>query len=178
MSYHPPAASRDDTWTSPPDLVADVAWIAGVDGWDLDLAAAAAAAVAPRWWGSDHPDVRARDLLSDPALPGRLAARTAPWSAWCNPPYSRWGEFAAFAAAAHGAAGTVALVIFARTDTAAWHECVVGAGAVVAYRRGRVRFGGGPGAAPAPTVAAIYGRRRTDVGALVAPSGSQWWVAK
>ena len=175
MSYHPPRAARSDTWTSPPDLVADAAWLAGVDGWDLDLAAAPGTAAAPRWWGPDHPDPRARDLLADAALPGRLRAHPAPWAAWANPPYSRWSAWAAWAhSATEGGLGTVALCVFARTDTAAWHDHVA-PHATVAYRRGRVRFGGA-GPAPAPTVVAMFGRRRADLGALVAPSGAQWWV--
>ena len=166
-----------DRWRTPPSLLAEAAELWGVSEWDLDLAADTDAHVAPRWWGPDHPDPRARDF--DQAAAEHLAV-LAGWRAWANPPYSRWGRWAELLTTATAGGGVAVLAIFARTDTVAWHDHVVGRATAVAFRRGRVRFGDPTGAAstaaPAPTALVLYGGTWSQWGQVPAARASYWVV--
>ncbi len=76
---------------------------------------------------------------------------------WLNPPYSNVGPFIA-RLAAHGR-GTA--LLYARTDTAWFHESIARKASLIALVRGRVQFvrrDGTPGtASPAPSMLVAYG---------------------
>jgi phage N-6-adenine-methyltransferase len=61
-----------DDRRTPPDLLAECARLAGVESFDLDVAASAENAKAPRFYSVDDDGLRH-------IWPGRV---------WCNPPYS------------------------------------------------------------------------------------------
>jgi len=124
-----------DDWCTPPWLLR-YAEEQLPHGWcfEVDAAARQATALAPAWYGPDHPDPARRDAL---------AADWGQQVVWCNPPYSRAGGgllawCAKFYQAAQGGALVVAL-FFARTDTRAWHQYVTRAHGVT-FLEGRVRF--------------------------------------
>jgi hypothetical protein len=77
---------------------------------------------------------------------------------WCNPPYSTAGKWLARLSGHNG--GGIALV-FARTETGAFHEHVWAKAAALYFFKGRLRFynvdGTEGGAAPAPSVLIAYG---------------------
>ncbi len=85
---------------------------------------------------------------------------TREWSGfvWCNPPYSTAGQW--LARLSGHADGGIALV-FARTETAAFHEHVWAKAKALYFIKGRLRFfnvdGTQGGAAPAPSVLIAYG---------------------
>lgn len=142
------ATDRATVWRTPPEVVEDCAALAGVDGWAYDAAACPGVGVAghalARWCGPGHP--RTPDFFTAPPVAGPT---------WCNPPYDRWGDFARVLATWPGVRG---LLVFARTDTAAWHAATATA-SLVAFRAGRVKFfiGDRTGPAPAPTAFVVWG---------------------
>lgn len=77
-----------------------------------------------------------------------------------NPPYGR--EIPKWMRKAHAEGrngATVVALVPARTDTAWWHDDVIGAGAEVRFLRGRVRFeldGVAKDAAPFPCAVIVY----------------------
>ena len=75
---------------------------------------------------------------------------------FCNPPYcrkvGRWVE-----KAASGEADLVVMLLFARTDTAWFHEHIYGR-AEVRFLRGRLKFGTAKYNAPAPSMVVIFRR--------------------
>lgn len=82
------------------------------------------------------------------------------WSghrAYVNPPYGktigRWVQKACESARAGGA--LVVALIPSRTDTAWWHEHVMGA-EEIRFVRGRLRFGDGSGVAPFPSAVVVW----------------------
>lgn len=76
---------------------------------------------------------------------------------WMNPPYGRAiGEWVAKAVREASLGATVVCLLPARTDTAWWHDYVLGMGAEVRYLRGRIRFNNGRGRAPFPSVVVIF----------------------
>ncbi len=84
-----------------------------------------------------------------------------PWagSVWLNPPYgSEIGKWMKKAAETNRGGVTVCLVP-ARTDTAWWHEYVVGHATEVRFIRGRLKFGGSQSGAPFPSAVVIYDKR-------------------
>lgn len=176
-----------DAWRTPPDVLADLTYLAGWAPWRLDLAAQAHNAVAPTYVGPDHDDPARRDAL---ALCAEELAHLA-WNAgaglapvWCNPPYDTWGGYARLLAEAAGYGVRSCLLVFGRSDTVAWHDAAPRALAI-AQRKGRVRFllpdGTPGGTAPAPSVALFFGQRPAAPvyrGAVRAPSGSGWLVVR
>lgn len=124
-----------DDWCTPPWLLRYAESLLPAGQWlEVDAAAMQRTAVAPEWYGPDHPDPARRDALA------------ADWGqrvVWCNPPYSRAGGgllawCRKFYEAAQGGAVVMGL-FFARTDTKAWHQYVTKA-AEVHILEGRVRF--------------------------------------
>ena len=83
------------------------------------------------------------------------------WSGrvWLNPPYSRrvgdWVEHA-FDQVRLGTAELVACLLYARTDTAWWHDFVMAEAAEVIFFRGRIRFVGAEAPAPAPSALVVF----------------------
>lgn len=88
---------------------------------------------------------------------------------WCNPPYSRGlqGRFIAKAATEaikHGV--TAVMLLPARTDTRAFHDCIWDRNRhtpkswvrEVRFLKGRVRFVGAPASAPFPSMVVVFGR--------------------
>lgn len=81
-----------------------------------------------------------------------------PWEGvcWCNPPYgSGIGAWVAKARRSARAGATVVCLVPSRTDTAWWHDHVLGH-AEIRYVRGRVRFVGAPHNAPFPCAVLVY----------------------
>lgn len=64
--------------------------------------------------------------------------------AWCNPPYSNWGKWAAkaFHEVTDGFLDEAWLLIPARTDTKAFHDYVWGRATEVRFIKGRLKFTG------------------------------------
>ena len=117
----------------------------------IDAAASAQNAMLPRFWTKED------DALSKP------------WhheggAIWCNPPYGRdvgrWVR-KAWEESQNGA--TVVMLIFARTDTAWWHDWAVRATEIV-FVRGRLRFErpDGTRGAPAPVPSVLLYFRGHD----------------
>lgn len=76
---------------------------------------------------------------------------------WMNPPYGR--GIAKWVAKARDQAreGSVVVCLLpARTDTAWWHEHVIGGGAEVRFLRGRIVFRGAKYNAPFPSAVVIF----------------------
>jgi phage N-6-adenine-methyltransferase len=76
---------------------------------------------------------------------------------FCNPPYSKIGQFIR-KGLAHLGFGDCELLVFlvpARTDTAWFHDYVYGK-AEVRFLRGRLRFGNAKNSAPFPSMVAIW----------------------
>jgi phage N-6-adenine-methyltransferase len=156
------AASDDESgahWRTPPALVARCAGLVHVP-WDLDAAALAGSAVTGEYLGPDHTDPGRRDALSVP-WPGR--------NVWLNPPYSRnmkaWVSKAAAEVGREGGPDVIALLVFARTDTA-WWSILWEAAAEVHFFRGRVSFlhpTTGEPVAPAPAPSALVVLRRDEL---------------
>lgn len=82
VQEHPEAAP--DTRITPATVLEWCRATAGVEAFDLDVAACAAAHVAPHWLGLDHPMEWRRDGLKAPwhGFEGRQSV------VWCNPPFS------------------------------------------------------------------------------------------
>lgn len=83
-----PGLDQDRRYTTP-ETMALCMRLAGVDGWDLDVAADEESHWAERWYGVEA------DGLKQSWLPP--ADRAEPWRIWCNPPFSDirpWVEMA------------------------------------------------------------------------------------
>ena len=76
---------------------------------------------------------------------------------WCNPPYSKIGEFVKKAYEESLKGCTVVMLIPSRTDTKYWHDyCVYGQ---IRYVRGRLKFGNSKNSAPFPSCIVVFSRR-------------------
>ena len=76
---------------------------------------------------------------------------------WCNPPYSKIGEFVKKAYEESLKGCTVVMLIPSRTDTKYWHDyCVNGQ---IRYVRGRLKFGNSKNSAPFPSCIVVFSRR-------------------
>lgn len=75
---------------------------------------------------------------------------------WCNPPYGR--QIWKWLKKAYESDATVVCLIHARTDTAWFHEWVLGK-AEIRFIRGRLKFGDSKQNAPFPSLLAIYRRK-------------------
>jgi site-specific DNA-methyltransferase (adenine-specific) len=81
---------------------------------------------------------------------------------WMNPPYGRSIKYwmkKAYQESQRGA--TVVCLVFARVDTAWFHEWVYGK-AEIRFLRGRVRFKGAKSSAPFPSMIVIYKQKLTS----------------
>jgi phage N-6-adenine-methyltransferase len=82
-----------------------------------------------------------------------------PWVGvcWMNPPYGRGiGKWVAKARDAAASGATVVCLLPARTDTAWWHDGVIGSGAEIRFVRGRLRFQNHHWNAPFPSAVVIF----------------------
>ncbi len=158
MSLNPVVfSSASDEWTTPRDLFGRLNW---EFEFKVDLAARAATALCPMWFGPDHP------------LEDQRNALTARWQGlgprFCNPPYSKGLQkhFIAKAIESRDWYHTV-LLLPARTDTKVFHELLWDdarhrprPGIEIRLLKGRLKFGGagkeaGSGAAPFPSMVAV-----------------------
>jgi site-specific DNA-methyltransferase (adenine-specific) len=75
---------------------------------------------------------------------------------WCNPPYGRKIGAWCRKCYEHSTEGGVAvMLVHARTDTAWFHDWILGK-AEIRFIRGRLRFGGSKWNAPFPSLVAIF----------------------
>ena len=150
-----------DDWATPPGAINYAKRVLGVESFDLDAAALGPTRQAGAYLGPDHADPTRRDALA--VSWAGLCDRPDP-VIWLNPPYSRAGgglrRWLGKAVEASRAGATVAALFFARTDTAAWHDCVAIASSVHLFR-GRLSFldpatGERRHPAPAPSCLVIW----------------------
>lgn len=145
FSHADPQGFNNETWLTPPSI------LAALGTFDLDPCAAP----SPRPWPT-----AARHI----ELPEDGLAATWTGRVWCNPPYgaqaSRWLD----KLATHG--NGIALV-FARTETAMFHEHVWPRAHAVLFLRWRIAFcdrrGKPANSAGAPSVLIAYGRENAAV---------------
>ena len=105
----------------------------------IDAAASKDNALISRYWTEED------DALSQSWKHERV---------FCNPPYGR--EYPAFVRkAAEREAEVAVLLIAARTDTAVWHDCILGK-SEVRFIRGRLKFTGGKYHAPFASAIIIF----------------------
>lgn len=142
-----PADWTSDDWHTPPEIVADLA--AEFGDFDLDPCCRAETAKAECYYTKED------DGLANPWF-GRV---------WLNPPYSDPGPWLKKAAdtTEAGDCELVVALVPASTDTRWFHEQVLGRGAEVRFRRGRIRFYGWQGtpigSPKTPSVFVIYKRK-------------------
>ena len=76
---------------------------------------------------------------------------------WCNPPYSKIGEFVKKAYEESLKGCTVVMLIPSRTDTKYLHDyCIYGQ---IRYIKGRLKFGNSKNSAPFPSCIVVFSRR-------------------
>lgn len=80
-------------------------------------------------------------------------------SVWCNPPYGREISKWMRKAAESNRGGVTVCLVPARTDTAWWHDWIVGHATEVRFVRGRLKFGDSGSGAPFPSAIVIYDKR-------------------
>lgn len=125
-------------WQTPPQLFAG---LHAEFGFSIDAAASVSNALLPRYW-TEADDALAQDWTGE--------------RVWCNPPYGRAGGKFIRKAAEHRAEVAV-LLIPARPDTAAWHDCILDKPNVeVRFLRGRVQFVGAAHPAPFPSAVVVF----------------------
>lgn len=115
------------------------------------------------------------DPCCPPNMPWRTAKRMVHWPddglkvdwtgkrVWCNPPYGREAIPFLRKMAENRTRGGGILLIFARTDTSAWQDCIFPYAYGILFLRGRLRFchpDGTPGeTATAPSALVAYSER-------------------
>lgn len=133
-------SSNSDEWSTPPQIFEE---LDAEFHFTLDVASTDGNALCERHY------TKSDDGLSQP------------WtgSVWCNPPYGRKiGRWLRKAALENDGGVTVCLVP-ARTDTAWWHDWVVGHASEVRFIRGRLKFGDSNASAPFPSAVVVYDKR-------------------
>lgn len=121
-----------DDRRTPPDLLAECMELAGVDAFDLDVAASDENAVAPDW-------------RSAQMIPDGLAAS---WygRVWCNPPYSDIRPWVEKAFSSYTDCDLIAMLLPANRTEQAWWQDLIEPGRrhsnwpYVCFLRGRRRF--------------------------------------
>jgi phage N-6-adenine-methyltransferase len=144
-----------DDWATPPEVFDP---LNAEFGFWLDGAANASNHKLPYWWG---PGGLVYDALT--VKNWRLTGGPI----WINPPYSRGlqGRFIAKAACEALEGATVVMLLPARTDTRAFHNCIWDRKQhkphswvrEVRFLKGRVRFVGAPASAPFPSMIVVFG---------------------
>jgi phage N-6-adenine-methyltransferase len=136
-TFSSPAEGEDprNCWRTPRALFEAVERCYGV-AFDVDVAALRETSLCAAYYGPDHEAIERRDWLHATIPLGGFGCRRY---AWCNPPYSQAARFLT-RCAEWGEAGHMAVaLVFARTDTAWWHDVVMHADHVLLLR-GRVPF--------------------------------------
>ena len=145
-----------DDWATPPEIFdplnAEFRFI-------LDGAANSENHKLPYWWGPGGLVFDALTVKNWRCVGGPI---------WINPPYSRGlqGRFIAKAAQESIEGATVVMLLPARTDTLAFHNCIWDRNrneprpwvSSVRFLKGRVRFVGAPASAPFPSLIVVFGR--------------------
>lgn len=72
---------------------------------------------------------------------------------WCNPPYGR--EVSRWVRKASETEGLVVMLLPARTDTAWFHDYILGK-AEIRFIRGRLKFGNAKNGAPFPSMVVVF----------------------
>jgi phage N-6-adenine-methyltransferase len=109
-------------------------------------------------------NAKCREFIS-PEVNGLLWDWTE-YRCWMNPPYGREiGQWVRKAYIESTKGAFVVALLPARTDTAWWHNWVIGPNpqhpyAQVEYLRGRIKFVGAKSTAPFPNAIAVYGEIR------------------
>jgi len=90
-----------------------------------------------------------------------LAQNWAGHTVWCNPPYGRkktalWVQKAVQESWCLGT--TVVMLLPARTDTAWFHDFILGR-SEIRFVRGRLKFGGSKDSAPFPSMVVVFGEK-------------------
>lgn len=148
MGSHQSARSQSDVWLTPPALIEA---LGGADSFDLDPAS-----LAERPW----PTAKAHYSEADNGL-------ILPWfgRVWLNPPYSLALVTRFLGRMAAHDRGTA--LIFARTETDAFHRFVWGAASGLLFLRGRLNFHHADGRRAAnggaPSVLIAYGAEDRDI---------------
>ena len=133
-------SSASSEWTTPRDLFDE---LDAEFHFDLDAASTDANALCTRHYTKES-DGLAQEWRG---------------SVWLNPPYGREiGKWMQKAAESNRGGVTVCLVP-ARTDTAWWHDWVVGKATEVRFIRGRLKFGESGQGAPFPSAIVVYDKR-------------------
>jgi site-specific DNA-methyltransferase (adenine-specific) len=139
-------SSRDQTWQTPPDLLASILQAAGREAFDLDPCSPLSDGPVPalaHWTERD-------DGLS------------RSWSGmiFVNPPYSRALPAWVAKCASEAAAGAAVVgLVPSRTDTRWWHDHVAEKASVIMLK-GRLRFGNGQHSAPFPSALVVWNDSR------------------
>ena len=136
----------------------------------IDAAASPANAMLPRYWTAED-DALKQDW--DAATAGGTQG-----AVWCNPPYGRGMDKWLEKARRERARGvTTVVLLFARTDTAWWHDHAMRADRVF-FVRGRLSFErpDGTKGAPAPAPSALLVYYGSKAGLTAAPVFSTWEV--
>lgn len=173
----PLMTSGKDNWTSPRPLVREL-----VEHWGIgvDLAASRRSAIAPLWYGPDHPNSKRRDYLTAT----ESEADRLLW-AYCNPPYSRIWQKRFIAKCAER--GRVVMLIPSRTDTKAFHRYIWDRrrmrphrGVLVDFVEGRLKFGdeklkAAAHGAPFPSLIVVFQHPRLGATNTVKPRPTVSW---
>lgn len=135
-------SSESGEWTTPRDLFDE---LDAEFHFDLDAASTDENALCARHYTKTQDGLR------------------QPWSGavWCNPPYGREIGKWVRKAATDNEGGVSVLLVPARTDTAWWHDWIVGHATEVRFIRGRLRFGDSKASAPFPSAVVVYDKRPT-----------------
>lgn len=129
-----------DDWETPPEFFAE---LDAEFHFTLDACATAENAKCARYY-SEAEDGLAQDWSGE--------------TVWCNPPYSssRQNDWVRKCWEEGRKPGTVVVALLpARTDTARFHEYILGQ-AEIRFLRGRLKFVGAPTSAPFPSLLAIW----------------------
>lgn len=135
-------SSKKDDWTTPPELFAE---LDREFHFTTDAAANSRNHLCPEYW---TPETNA------------LAQNWGGKTVFCNPPYSTKVQDAFVRKAfeeSHKPGTTIVMLLPARTDTARFHDYILGH-ADIRFLRGRLHFGGASNGAPFPSMLAIYGQ--------------------
>lgn len=128
---------------------------------------------------------------TDPCVPPNMPWETAdrmytkdmdglvqPWHGrvWLNPPYGREATPFLRRMVAHRDEGGGIALVFARTDTALWHDIIVPNASSILFLRGRVKFlkpdGSAGETAPAPSALIGFGDSEAELLAAKSADGS------
>ena len=81
---------------------------------------------------------------------------------FCNPPYNRKQDAWVRKCYEHGVGGGLAVMLLpARTDTARFHNLILGK-AEIRFLRGRLKFTGAANCAPFPSMIAVFGKKNNN----------------